>query len=175
VSFRIAPAEEKDVPVILQLIKALAEYERLTDEVLATESDIRQAVFGPRPFAEIVLAFSAETPIGFAVFFHNFSTFVGRPGLHLEDVFVVPRWRGRGVGRQLLSHVAQIAIDRQCGRMEWAVLNWNEPALGFYRNLGADVMDQWRMCRLSGDALARVAASASGNRDADPSAGYLTP
>ena len=157
---RIAPAREEDVPAILRLIRALADYEKLTDQVVATEGDVRRAIFGERPLVEVVMAFAGEQPIGFALFFHNFSTFVGRPGLYLEDLFVVPEWRGRGVGRRLLAHLARIAVERNCGRMEWAVLEWNEPAIGFYRRIGADVMDDWRLCRLTGDALATVARSA---------------
>ena len=159
---RIAAARDEDVPAILRLIRALADYEKLTDQAVATEADVRDALVGPRRSVEVVMAFSGDTAIGFALFFHNFSTFLGRRGLYLEDLFVVPDWRGRGVGRRLLSHVAQIAVDRHCGRMEWAVLDWNESAIGFYRRLGADVMDDWRLCRLTGDALARVAASGGG-------------
>lgn len=156
---RIAPAREEDVPAILRLIRALADYEKLTNQVVATEADLRNAIFGERPIVEVVMAFAGDQPIGFALFFHNFSTFVGRPGLYLEDLFVVPEWRGRGVGRGLLAHLARIAVERNCGRMEWAVLEWNEPAIGFYKRLGADVMDDWRLCRLTGDALASVARS----------------
>jgi GNAT superfamily N-acetyltransferase len=162
---RIAPARREDVPAILRLIEGLAEYEKLAHEVVATEADLREAMFGTRPSVEVVLAFvetpaPASTPVGFALFFHNFSTFLGRPGLYLEDLFVVPEWRGRGVGRRLLAHLAQLAVERNCGRMEWSVLNWNEPAKGFYRRLGAAVMEDWRICRLTGDALARAARTA---------------
>lgn len=157
---RIAPAREEDVPDILRLIRALADYEKLTDQVVATEADLRRAIFGKRPLVEVVMAFAGDEPIGFALFFHNFSTFVGRPGLYLEDLFVAPEWRGRGVGRRLLTHLAGIAVERNCGRMEWAVLEWNEPAIGFYKRLGAEVMDDWRLCRLTGDALARAARPA---------------
>jgi hypothetical protein len=143
------------------MIKGLAEYEQLTHEVTATEADIRQSLFGPRPAAEVMLAYVGDATVGFALFFHNFSTFVGRPGLYLEDLFVVPEWRGKGVGRQLLGHLAAIAEERRCGRMEWAVLDWNESAIGFYQKLGAQVLDDWRICRLTGDALRR-AASAGG-------------
>jgi GNAT superfamily N-acetyltransferase len=155
---RIAPAREEDVPVVLRLIRALGEYEKLSDQVVASEADIHDAIFGPRPFAEVVLAFADDTPVGFALFFHNFSTFLGRPGLYLEDLFVVPEWRGRGVGRRLLTHLAGIAVARGCGRLEWAVLDWNESAIGFYRRLGASLMDEWRLCRLTGESLARAAA-----------------
>jgi GNAT superfamily N-acetyltransferase len=157
-TMRIAPARPDDVPVILDLIKALADYERMSDQVVATEADLRAWLFGDRPIAEVVLARANEAVVGFALFFHNFSTFLGRPGLYLEDLFVVPDWRGRGVGRRLLTHVAGIAVERGCGRMEWSVLDWNEPAVGFYRRLGAQVMDDWRICRLTGETLAQVAS-----------------
>ena len=160
-SVRIVPAHAGDVPVILEMIRGLAEYEQLSYEVTATEDDLRASLFGPRPAAEVVLAYVHEAPVGFALFFHNFSTFLGRPGLYLEDLFVVPDWRGKGVGRQLLCHVAALAVQRHCGRMEWSVLDWNESAIGFYRRLGAQVMDDWRICRLSGDALRRAASSPS--------------
>ena len=155
---RIVPARVEDVPVILRLIKALAEYERMSDQVVATEDDLRAGLFGDRPIAEAVLARAGDTVVGFALFIHNFSTFLGRPGLYLEDLFVVPDWRGRGVGRQLLAYVAGVAVERGCGRMEWSVLDWNEPAVGFYQRLGARVMEEWRICRLTGEALARVAS-----------------
>jgi GNAT superfamily N-acetyltransferase len=155
---RIVPARVEDVPVILSLIKGLADYERMDDEVVATEEGLRAYLFGDRPAAEVVLAYVDDTVVGFALFFHNFSTFLGCPGLYLEDLFVVPSWRGRGIGRMLLAHLADIAMRRGCGRMEWAVLDWNEPAIGFYERMGARLMKEWRLCRLTGDALARVAA-----------------
>ena len=157
-SIAIVPAGPDDVPKILEMIRGLAEYERLSHQAVATEDSIRTSLFGPRPFAEVVLAYSGSTPIGFALFFHNFSTFLGRPGLYLEDLFVLSEWRGRGVGRRLLTHLASIAVERGCGRMEWAVLDWNESAIGFYRRLGAEMLDDWRICRLTGDALDRAAA-----------------
>ena len=159
-SIRIVPAQVTDVPVILGMIKALAEYEQLTHEVTATEDDLRQSLFGPRPAGEVVLAYDGDAPIGFALFFHNFSTFLGRHGLYLEDLFVVPEWRGKGVGKQLLAHVAAIAESRKCGRMEWAVLDWNESAIAFYRRMGAHVLDEWRICRLTGSELRAVATRA---------------
>ena len=152
-SIRIVPAQVADVPVILRMIKALAEYEQLTHELTATEQDLRQSLFGPRPAAEVVLAYSGDVPIGFALFYHNFSTFLGRQGMYLEDLFVVPEWRGRGVGKQLLAHVASIADSRHCGRLEWTVLDWNESAIAFYRRMGAHVLDEWRICRLTGHEL----------------------
>ena len=156
---RIVAAQEKDVAVILRLITALGEYEKLAHEVVATEADIRAALFGPRPAAEVVIARAGDEPVGFALFFHNFSTFLGRRGLYLEDLFVVPEWRGRGIGRELLAHLARLAVERDCGRMEWSVLDWNDSAVGFYQRLGARVMEDWRICRLTGDGLAQLAAS----------------
>jgi GNAT superfamily N-acetyltransferase len=157
---RIVPATVHDVPVVLEMIKGLAEYEQLSHQVVATEESLRASLFGARPAAEVILAYDDQTAVGFALFFHNFSTFLGQSGLYLEDLFVVPAWRGRGVGRRLLNHLASIAIERGCGRMEWCVLDWNESAIGFYQRLGARVLDDWRICRLTGDALARAAADA---------------
>jgi GNAT superfamily N-acetyltransferase len=155
----IVPAIESDVPAIYQLVTALAEYERLAHEVVSTEDDIRRSLFGPRPYAEVLLAKSDAKTIGFALFFHNYSTFLGRPGIYLEDLFVLPEWRAQGIGRQLLVALARVAVDRNCGRLEWSVLDWNEPAIGFYKRMGARVMDEWRICRLTGEALGKVAAS----------------
>jgi GNAT superfamily N-acetyltransferase len=143
--------------VILELIRGLAEYERLSHEVVATEAQIEASLFGPGPAAEVVIAWAGDRAVGFALFFHNFSTFLGRRGIYLEDLFVVPEWRGRGVGRRLLTHLARLAVERGCGRFEWSVLSWNEPAVGFYRKLGAEVMEDWRICRVTGDALVRLA------------------
>ena len=144
----IRPARETDVPVILALVRGLAEYERLADQAVATEDDLRRTLFGPRPHAEVVLAEDERGVSGFALFFHNYSTFRGRPGLYLEDLFVIPERRGEGIGKALLLHLKDIAIERGCGRMEWSVLSWNEPAVGFYRRFGAEVMDDWRICRI---------------------------
>jgi GNAT superfamily N-acetyltransferase len=157
VTFRIEPATERDVGLILRLIKGLAEYERLSDQVVTTEAGLRDSLFGPYPAAEVIIGYAGEEPAGFAVFFHTFSTFVGRRGMYLEDLFVVPGWRNRGFGRRLLAHVAKMAVERGCGRMEWAVLDWNEPARRFYRNLGARPMDEWTVFRLTGDTLRHVA------------------
>ena len=153
----IAPARRQDVPVILALIKGLAEYERLSHEVVATEAAIDESLFGPHPAAEAVIAWARNEAVGFALFVHNYSTFLGRRGLYLEDLFVVPDSRGRGIGRQLLRHLARLAVERGCGRFEWSVLSWNEPAVGFYQKLGAEVMEDWRICRVTGAALARLA------------------
>jgi GNAT superfamily N-acetyltransferase len=165
--FRIERATEQHVDVILRLITGLAEYERLAHEVVATESDLRRWLFGPRPAAEVAIGYAGETPVGFAVFFQNYSTFLGRPGMYLEDLFVLPEWRKHGFGRRLLAHVAKTAVERGCGRMEWSVLDWNEPARRFYFNLGARAMDEWTVFRLTGDALRQVGNGddGAGNRD----------
>ena len=155
---RIRSAVADDVPLILSFIRDLAEYEKLPHEVVATEELLRQALFGPRPFAEVIIATLGDEPVGFALFFHNFSTFLGLPGIYLEDLFVRPAARGQGVGRQLLIHLARLARERGCGRLEWAVLDWNEPAMKFYRGLGAIPKDDWTIFRLTGDALAKLAA-----------------
>ncbi|HEX9443068.1 MAG TPA: GNAT family N-acetyltransferase [Candidatus Binatia bacterium] len=162
--FRIVPAAERDVPVILELIKGLAEYERLSHEVVATEEALRESLFGARRAAEVVIGYAKEDPVGFAVFFHNYSTFLGRAGIYLEDLFVLPGWRGRGLGRKLLAHVARIAVERSCGRFEWSVLDWNEPAIGFYKKLGARAMDEWTVYRLTGAALEKLASEADAGK-----------
>lgn len=146
-------ADTHDIPVILQFIRDLAEYEHLEHEVIASESTLREALFGGRPYAEVVIACLNGEPVGFALFFHNFSTFLGQPGIYLEDIFVRPEARGRGVGRRLLSWLAATARSRGCGRLEWAVLDWNEPSIQFYRKLGAVPMDQWTTYRVTGAAL----------------------
>lgn len=154
----IRAATEPDVPLILDFIRGLAEYERLGHEVVADEARIRRALFGPRPTAEVRIAELEGRPVGFALFFHNFSTFLGLPGIYLEDLFVLPEARGHGVGRALLAHLAALARERDCGRLEWAVLDWNEPALRFYRSLGARSLDDWTVHRVTGEALDRLAA-----------------
>jgi GNAT superfamily N-acetyltransferase len=156
-SFRIRPAALADVPTILQLIRDLATYERAPNEVTATEEQLVNVLFGEKPSAEVLLAFEDETAVGFAVFFHNFSTWLGRPGLYLEDLFVKPEMRGKGYGYALLVHLAKIARERNCGRMEWAVLDWNEPAIEFYKKLGAKSLDEWRIFRLTRDGIAKLA------------------
>jgi GNAT superfamily N-acetyltransferase len=153
----IRPATSEDTPTICRLIRALAEYERLAQDVVLDEARLREHLFGPRPFAEALLAEEKGAVIGFALFFHNYSTFLGRPSLYLEDLFVVPEHRGRGHGKALLSAVARLAVERGCGRLEWSVLNWNEPALRFYRALGARPVDGWTVHRLTGEALLAVA------------------
>jgi len=161
-NFAIRPATAADVPIILELIRALATYERAPNDVTATEDGLSKVLFGEKPAAEVLLAFENETAVGFAVFFHNFSTWLGRPGLYLEDLFVRPEDRGKGYGRALLIHLAKIARDRGCGRMEWAVLDWNEPAIQFYRKLGAKPMDDWTVFRLKRDGIAKLADAAPG-------------
>lgn len=146
-----------DVPVILELIRALATYERAPNEVTATEEILKETLFGKKPAAEVLLLFENKTAAGFAVFFHNFSTWLGRPGLYLEDLFVRPEHRGKGYGRALLIELAKIARERDCGRMEWAVLDWNEPAIQFYCKLGAKPMDEWTVFRLTREGIANLA------------------
>jgi len=158
-NLKIRPAHIEDVPIILQLIRDLAIYERAPDEVVANEEQLVDVLFGERPAAEVLLAFEAQSPVGFAVYFYNFSTWLGRPGLYLEDLFVKPEKRGKGYGRALLVELAKIARDRGCGRMEWAVLDWNEPAIKFYHALGAKPMDEWTVFRLTRDGIARLANS----------------
>src|SRR5262245_58311010 len=147
-----------DVGTILWFIRQLAIYEKLEHQVAAPEDGLRESLFGSQPMAEVVLAEHDGQAVGFALFFSNYSTFLGRPGLYLEDLFVRDEYRGRGVGRQLLQHLASLARERGWGRMEWAVLDWNAPAIGFYRRLGASLLEDWRLCRLTGDALTRLAA-----------------
>lgn len=156
-NFEIRPARVEDVSIILELIRDLATYERAPDQVIATEEQLVDVLFGERPAAEVLLAFEGKSPVGFALFFHNFSTWLGRPGLYLEDLFVKPENRGKGYGRALLVELAKIARDRGCGRMEWAVLDWNEPAIKFYRTLGATPMDEWTVFRLTRDGIERLA------------------
>src|SRR4029453_1538584 len=147
--FEIRDATVADVPIILQLIRDLATYERAPSDVVATEKELREVLFGSEPAAKVIIAFENADPVGFAVYFFNFSTWLGRPGLFLEDLFVKPETRGRGYGRALLVHLAKIARDHDCGRMEWAVLTWNEPAIHFYKKLGAISLDDWRVFRLT--------------------------
>jgi len=154
--FRIRPATEGDAPLILQFIKELAHYERLLDEVVATEESLRETLFGARAYAEVSLGYLADTPAAFALYFHNYSTFLGRPGIYLEDLYVREEFRGRGLGGAMLRHLARLALERGCGRLEWAVLNWNEPAINFYKGLGAAPMDEWTVFRVTGEALDRL-------------------
>src|SRR5438270_5879485 len=155
--FEIRTTTKADVPVILSLIRELATYERAPDAVVATEAGLRDVLFGAKPSAEVLLALENNEAVGFAVFFHNFSTWLGRPGLYLEDLFVKPEDRGKGYGRALLVALAKVARERSCGRMEWAVLDWNEPAIEFYRKLGAKPMDEWTVFRLTRDGIVKLA------------------
>ncbi|HEV7241068.1 MAG TPA: GNAT family N-acetyltransferase [Thermoanaerobaculia bacterium] len=152
-------ATEEDVPLVLQFIRDLAEYERLAHACFATEESVRETLFGARPYAEVVIAEHAGEPAGFALFFHNYSTFLARPGIYLEDLYVRPELRGHGIGKALLARLASLAIERKCGRLEWAVLNWNESAIHFYRSLGALPQDQWTTYRVTGEALERLAGT----------------
>jgi GNAT superfamily N-acetyltransferase len=158
--FHIRTATETDVPLILQFIRDLAEYERLGHLVVATEDALRETLFGNPRFAEALIGEEDGTPVAFALFFHNYSTFHGAPGLYLEDLFVKPESRRHGYGRALLSHLAEIALERKCSRFEWAVLDWNSPAIAFYHSLGAIPMDQWTVMRVTGAALDELAKSA---------------
>lgn len=155
----LRPATATDVPLILDLIRGLADYEKLTHEVAATEPALRTTLFPPdgAPVARCVLAFAGDVPAGFALYFFNYSTFLAKPGLYLEDLFVRPEFRGRGIGKALLLHLAKLANARGCGRMEWSVLDWNQPAIDFYEKIGARRMREWQICRLTGPALAQYA------------------
>jgi GNAT superfamily N-acetyltransferase len=155
-TLRIVPASESDVPLILEMILGLADYEKLTHTVVATEEQLRKTLFGPRPAAEVLLAYDGPECAGFALYFMNYSTFLARPGLWLEDLFVKPHQRGKGIGFALLKNLAAIARERECGRMEWAVLDWNAPAIEFYKKLGAVPMDEWTIFRLTGAELDRL-------------------
>lgn len=160
----IRPASAGDIDTIHGFILALADYERLVHEVKADRDTLARHLFGPRPMAEVLIAEHHGAAIGFALFFHNFSTFEGRPGIYLEDLFVVPEARGLGAGKALLARLAQITIERDCARLEWSVLDWNAPAIAFYRSLGAKPMDEWTVQRVDGDALAALSCSASPRR-----------
>jgi GNAT superfamily N-acetyltransferase len=156
-SLQLRSAVRQDVPLILGFIRALAEYEKLSHEVVATEEAIAEHLFGATPRAEVLIAEWEGAPAGFALFFHNFSTFLARPGIYLEDVFVHPEYRGRGIGKALLLELARLARERGCGRFEWAVLDWNEPSIRFYESLGARAMKEWQLMRVTGEALDRLA------------------
>jgi GNAT superfamily N-acetyltransferase len=153
----IEPASAADVPEILAFIRALAEYERLSHAVVATEQALHESLFGERPAAEVVFVCAGDERVGFALFFETYSTFLARRGLYLEDLFVKPEHRGRGYGKALLAHLARVAVERGCGRFEWAVLDWNEPSIAFYKSLGAQPMDEWTTFRVTGDALQTLA------------------
>jgi GNAT superfamily N-acetyltransferase len=156
--FCIETARPQDAGILLSLIRGLAHYEKLSHLVVGTEAQLREELFGARPVIEAVLGWEDGEAVGFALFFHNFSTFLARRGLYLEDLFVVPAARGRGYGKLLMRHVARVAVERGCGRFEWAVLDWNRPSIEFYQSLGADLLPDWRICRLTGAALAALGA-----------------
>lgn len=155
--FELRIAEIADCPLILEFIKELASYEKLSHEVVATVATLEETLFGKQRFAEIIIAEFQGSPIGYALFFHNFSTFTGRPGIYLEDLYVRPAMRGKGFGKCLLAYIAKLAVDRKCTRFEWSVLDWNEPSIQFYRALGAVPMDEWTVQRLHGEALHKFA------------------
>jgi GNAT superfamily N-acetyltransferase len=156
--FTIRQAVESDVPLILSFVKELAAYEKLSDEVTATAEDFRHYIFGERSFAEVVIGEYHATPVGYALYFHNFSTFAGKPGLYLEDLYVKPEYRGKGFGKALLAYLARLAMERQCARYEWAVLDWNKPSIDFYESFGATLMKEWIITRLTGQDLEKLAA-----------------
>ena len=155
--FEVRGATRQDVPLVLELIRELAEYEKLSHEVVATEDSLLEWLFGDRPVAEVLLAEYGTEAAGFALFFHNFSTFLGKPGIYLEDLYVRPRFRRSGIGKSMLAHLARLARERGCGRVEWSVLDWNEPSIRFYESLGAVAMDDWTVHRMTGEALERLA------------------
>lgn len=153
---RIIPAEEKEIPEILYFIKKIAEYEKLSDEVTATEEILKKSLFGSKKFAEVLLAYYDKKPVGYAVYFYNFSTFTGKPGLYLEDIFVLPEMRGKKIGKALFEYLIKIAKENECGRFEWSVLNWNKPAIEFYKSFGAVPMDGWTVFRLDNQTLDKL-------------------
>jgi GNAT superfamily N-acetyltransferase len=157
-SFQIRAAMKEDVPAILSFINKLADYERLSHEVVATEAVLRETLFGRRRTAEVALGYFKREPVAFVLFFHNYSTFLGQPGIYIEDLFVDEAFRRRGFGRALLAYVARLAKERRCGRLEWSVLDWNEPAIHFYKQLGATPMSEWTVYRMTGESLRKLAA-----------------
>jgi GNAT superfamily N-acetyltransferase len=156
-AIKITAATESDVPTILSFIRGLAEYENLSHQCIATEQSLRETLFGDRRYAEVLIARFNDEPVGFALFFHNYSTFLAKPGIYLEDLFVMPEHRHKGVGKALLVKLAQIARERDCGRLEWSVLDWNEPAIDFYERIGATVLPDWRICRMTASEISNLA------------------
>ena len=154
----LRPATRTDVPAIFDLIKALAEYEKLSDAVTGDVATLETHLFGKHPYAEAVVADLGDKVVGFALFFHNYSTFLTKPGIYLEDLFVLPEYRGRGIGKSLIAYLSQLVIERGCGRLEWSVLDWNESAIAFYKGIGADVLPDWRICRVTGESLVSLAS-----------------
>ena len=155
--FSLRMAEAEDIPLILDFIRKLADYEQLSHEVVATEEDLEKHLFGQEKVAEVILGYEGEVPVGFALFFHNFSTFLGKPGIYLEDLFVLEEYRGKSYGKTLLTYLAKLAMERDCGRLEWAVLDWNEPSIEFYKSLGATLLNEWIVNRVSGESLVKLA------------------
>lgn len=154
--FNIRRAEREDVPLVLDFINKLADYERLSHEVVATEGELEKYLFGEEKVAEVVIGYYHDVPVGFALYFYNFSTFLAKPGIYLEDLFVLEEQRGKGFGKALLAYLAKLAVEKDCGRLEWAVLDWNEPSIEFYKSLGAKMMDEWIVNRLTGDTLLKL-------------------
>ena len=154
--FIIRKAEKADVSLVLDFIKKLAAYERLSHEVVATEEQLAKYLFGEEQVAEVVIGYYRDVPVGFALYFYNFSTFLAKPGIYLEDLYVLEEQRGKGFGKSLLSYLARLAVEKDCGRLEWAVLDWNEPSIKFYKSLGASIMDEWLVNRLTGDGLLKL-------------------
>jgi GNAT superfamily N-acetyltransferase len=155
--FSIRSAQRSDAPLILEFVKELADYERLSHQVVATVADFEQHLFGPQPAAHVVIGYEGDTPVGFALYFLNFSTFLGRPGIYLEDLFVRPEYRGRGYGKALLVHLGQIALQKNYGRVEWSVLDWNQPAIDFYQSIGARQLSEWIINRVDGPGIEALA------------------
>ena len=156
--FQIKQAEREDTPLVLDFIKQLAEYERLSHMVVATEGRLEKYLFGKDRIAEVIIGYDQGKPVGFALYFYNFSTFLCRPGIYLEDIFVMEEFRGKGFGKSMLTYLAKLAVEKDCGRLEWAVLDWNEPSIEFYKSLGARMLDEWIINRVSGDSLHKLAA-----------------
>ena len=165
-NFIVRSAKPTDVTKLFQLIQALAEYEKLSHAVTGNPESLAEHLFGHPTYAEAILAESDGQAVGFALFFHNYSTFLTQPGIYLEDIFVLPEYRGQGIGKALLTYIAQLAVSRGCGRLEWSVLDWNEPAIGFYKKLGAEMMDGWTTCRLEGDGIRTLAGMGPGHQEA---------
>ncbi|HER09645.1 MAG TPA: GNAT family N-acetyltransferase [Bacteroides sp.] len=156
--FYIRKAEKQDVPLVLDLIRELAEYEKLSHMVRATVADLEKYLFGPQKVADVILGYYGDVPVGYALYFYNFSTFLCRPGIYLEDIYVRKEYRGKGFGKEMLTFLARLAVEKECGRLEWVVLDWNEPSIQFYQSLGAELMDEWIVSRLSGAALRKLGA-----------------
>ncbi len=166
--FTLRPATPADAPVLFDLILALAEYEKLSDAVVGSADALKEHLFGEKPYVEAILAEYSGQAVAFALFFHNYSTFLTKPGIYLEDLFVLPEYRRMGIGKAILSYLAQLAVSRDCGRLEWSVLDWNEPAIAFYERMGASVLPDWRICRVTGNSLTQLAAGESSSNISQP-------